>query len=120
MANKRDFKKYVDSVGASVCEAMMTTYYNVKDVDKEAVEKAMGMTLAAVENARAHSNIFFDKGSKAFESGKEYSKEKKDFFDKLFDKINADFSKEIDAAIKVFNAAIPQQAKEENKKAVAQ
>lgn len=119
MANKREFKKYVEAIGASACEAMMETYYNVEGADKAAIEKAMGQVLGAVGAARAHANVFFDKGHKAFENPAEYSKAKAEFFKKLFVKINDDFAKELDAALKVFNAAIPANVKEDYKKAVA-
>lgn len=119
MANKREFKKYVEAVGASACDAMMATYYNVEGADKEAIEKAIVKVLGAVGEARANSNVYFDKGVKAFENQAEYSKAKGEFFKKLFDKINADFAKNIDEALKIFNAAIPQSVKDEYKKAVA-
>lgn len=120
MANKRDFKKYAEAVGASAIEAMTATYYNVEGADKDAIAKAIEQVLGAVGAAQSHANVFFDKGRKAFDSDKEYAKAKADFFKALFNKINSDFSAEIDAALKTFNAAIPQKAKEENKQAVAQ
>lgn len=120
MANKREFKKYVEAVGASACEAMMSTYYNVDGVDKKAVSDAIEKALAAVVSARSKANVFFDKGHKAFESAAAYSKAKEDFFKKLFAKINDDFAADLDAALKIFNAAIPQNVKEEQKKAVAE
>lgn len=115
MANKREFKKYVEAIGSSTCEAMMETYYNVKGVDKEAIEKAIEKVLGAIGAAQSNSNIYFDKGVKAFANPKEYSYEKKIFFKKLFDKISVDFNKEIDEALKIFNAAIPQEVKEQQK-----
>lgn len=120
MANKREFKKYVDAVGASACEAMMATYYNCEGVDQDAVEKAMSKVLAAVGTARAHSNVKFDKGVKAFADSKEYKKAKEEFSDKVFNKINNDFAAQLDEALKIFNAAIPQKEKDANKKAVTE
>jgi hypothetical protein len=119
MANKREFKKYADAVGASACEAMMTTYYTVEGADKKAISDAIEQVLCAVAAARSNADITFDKGVKAFDSLADYSKAKKDFYKKLFVKVNDDFAKDLDKAIKAFNAAIPAQAKEENKKAVA-
>lgn len=116
MANKREFKKYAEAVGASVCEAMMLAYYNQKGVDKDAVEKAIAKVLGATAAAKSNSNITFDKGHKAFADPEEYSKAKADFFVKLFAKINDDFNSEIDSAVKIFNAAIPQSVKDEQKK----
>lgn len=119
MANKREFKKYVEAVGANACEAMMTTYYNCDGVDKATVEKAIGQVLGAVGAARANANIFFDKGAKAFDNREDYSKAKHAFFKKMFAKIVDDFNAQLDAAIKTFNSAIPEKVKEENKAAAA-
>ena len=118
MANKRQFKKYTTALGAAVCEDMMVAYYNVKDIDKKAVEEAVAQVIEAVETANANANVFFDKGAKAFESREVYAAAKKKFFNALFDKIIADFSAAIDGAMKKFNAAVPAAVKEENKKAV--
>lgn len=115
MANKREFKKYVEAVGASACDEMMSAYYTVDGIDKDSVSKAVEQVLCAVAAARANANVFFDKGSKAFSSRKEYSKAKQDFFEKLFEKINGDFSKQLDEALKVFNSAVPREVKEQNK-----
>lgn len=120
MANKREFKKYVDAVGASACDAMMATYYNVEGADRKAISEAIGKVLGAIGAARAHANIYFDKGHKAFESPRQYGKAKEEFFKKLFAKISDDFNAELDGALKVFNAAIPAEAKEENRKAAAE
>lgn len=119
MANKREFKKYVEAVGVSACNAMMATYYNVEGADKEAIEKAMAQVLGAIGAARSHANVKFDKGMKAFPDATAYAKAKKEFFRKVFVKISDDFSKELDAALKTFNAAIPQEVKDQYKKAVA-
>lgn len=119
MANKREFKKYVEAIGASACNAMMATYYNVEGADKDEIEKAIAQVLGAVGTARAHANVRFDKSVKAFGSKEEYAKAKEDFFKKVFVKINDDFSKELDASLKTFNAAIPQSVKDQYKNAVA-
>lgn len=118
MANKREFKKYVEAIGASACEAMMATYYNVEGADKNEIAKAIEKVLGAVGTARSNANVTFDKGVKAFPSLSDYSKAKKDFNKKLFVKISDDFTKELDEALKQFNAAIPASVKEAQKKAV--
>lgn len=119
MANKREFKKYTEALGAALCDEMMISYYNVEGIDKEKVSNAIAKVLGAIGMATSNSNIFFDKGAKAFENKKEYSKARKEFFKKLFDKINSDFTGTIDEALKEFNSAIPAAVKEENKKAVS-
>lgn len=120
MANKREFKKYADAVGASIVENMMIAYYNVEGVDRKGVGEAVGMVLAAIEKAKNNSNVYFDKGHKAFADMKEYSVEKRKFFRVLFDKIVKDFDADVQAALKVYNAALPESVKAEQKKAVAE
>lgn len=115
MANKRDFKKFTEASGASLCENMMIAYYNVEGIDKEKVEQAIGQVLTAVETALINSNIHFDKGPRAFENQGEYSKARNKFYRALFDKIDVEFDAALGSALKVFNAAIPAAAKEANK-----
>lgn len=117
MANKRNFKKVVEAIGASVCEPMMAYYYTADDENRQKVEKLIAKVLGAVGAASANADITFDKGVKAFDSLKEYSKAKKDFFKKLFEKINNDFTKEIDESLKEFNALLPDEVKAANKNA---
>lgn len=119
MANKREFKKYVEAVGASACDAMMATYYNVEGVNKESIENSIRMVLGAVGVARSNADVTFDKGVKAFDTMKDYSKAKAEFYKKLFSKINNDFAQSIDEAIKVFNAAIPQSVRDSYKEALS-
>lgn len=118
MANKRTFKKFVDALGASVVEEMMIAYYNVEGADRKMISEAVGTVLDAVENAKSNSNVYFDKGIKAFEDKKQYSAEKKKFFVALFNKIYSDFDGEVQMALKKFNGALPAAVKEAQKKAV--
>ncbi len=114
MVNKREFKKYVDAVGASVCNGMMEAYYSIDGIDKEAVQSAVTKVLGAIGAAKSNANRFFDRGPKGFADMKEYSRAKREFFRALFNKITADFSKEVDEALKQFNAAIPESARKAN------
>lgn len=114
--NKQQFKKAAEAAGASICEEMMTVYYNVKGVDKDKISQAVAKTLGATAAAKSNANVFFDRGRKAFASDAEYSKAKAEFFKKLFKKIRDDFNKEISEALKLFNEAVPAEVKEGNKK----
>ena len=121
MPNKREFKKYADALGASVVEEMMIAYYNVEGADRKAIGDAVGKVLAAIEDAKNKSNVYFDKGAQAFRGDmKEYAKEKRAFFRALFNKIENDFNDQINAAIKEFNAALPESVKRAQKEAVAE
>ena len=113
--NKRDFKKYVESVGDSACAQMVDIYETVDNIDKTKVTNAVEKVLGAVAAAKSNADVTFDKGVKAFDNLEAYSKAKKTFFKQLFAKINEDFYKELDEAIKEFNAAVPEEVKAENK-----
>ncbi|MCH5227485.1 MAG: hypothetical protein J1F16_06710 [Muribaculaceae bacterium] len=115
--NKRDFKKYVESVGDSACSSMVDVYETVENVDKVKVANAVEKVIAAVAAAKSNADVTFDKGVKAFDSLAEYSKEKKNFYRALFKKIYEDFYKDLDEAVKEFNSAVPEDVKEENKQA---
>lgn len=115
MANKREFKKSVDAVGAAICNEMMAAYYNVEGSDKKAIADAIQKVLGAVVKAKDNSNIFFDKGIKAFEDHQKYSEAKTKFFKTLFNKIHTEFGEEINLALKEFNKAIPENVKKANK-----
>lgn len=119
MPNKREFKKYVDALGASVIEEMMVAYYNAEGADREAISVAVGKVISAIEDAKCKANIFFDRGPKAFASMKEYSKEKRDFFRALFYKIESEFGAEVHSALKDFNGALPESVKKAQKEAAA-
>lgn len=120
MANKREFKKFVESLGASVCDEIMIAYYNVENADKDALAKAIQKVIVAVESARVNSNVHFDRGVKAFADKAEYSKAKKEFYKALFKKVSKEFASELEGALKEFNAALPAEEKERNKAAAAE
>ncbi|MCH5225491.1 MAG: hypothetical protein J1D77_05800 [Muribaculaceae bacterium] len=113
--NKRDFKKYVESVGDSACASMVDVVETVENVDREKAANAVEKVISAVAAAKSNADVTFDKGVKAFENLKEYSKAKKDFYKQLFKKIYEDFYKDLDEAVKEFNAGVPEEVKKENK-----
>lgn len=117
MANKREFKKYVDVLAASVMDEMVSAYYNVANVNQDKIAEAVKLVLGAVGKAKNNANVFFDKGRKAFEDADAYAKAKQTFFRALFDKIETEFNEEINAALKVFNSALPAEEKARNKEA---
>lgn len=117
MANKREFKKYVDAIGASIVENMMIAYYNVDGVDRKGVGEAVGKVLDAIEIAKDNANVYFDRGAKSFADHKEYAVAKRNFFRALFDKIVKDFDAQVQDALKIYNAALPEEVKAQQKEA---
>ncbi|MCM1153252.1 MAG: hypothetical protein NC328_06335 [Muribaculum sp.] len=118
MANKRQFKKTADLLGAQLCETMMTAYVNVPEADKKQIGEAIGKVLQTVETAQRNANTFFDRGVKAFPDHQQYSKAKRDFFKALWKRIYKDFNEGVEAALKQFNAALPEDVKKAQKAAV--
>lgn len=112
--NKRDFKKYVEAVGDSACASMAEVFDTVENIDNAKVADAVEKVICAVAAAKSNADVTFDKGVKAFDNIVEYSKAKKTFYKQLFNKINDDFFKELDEAVKEFNAAVPEEVKKEN------
>ncbi|MCM1369122.1 MAG: hypothetical protein NC204_01990 [Candidatus Amulumruptor caecigallinarius] len=119
MANKREFKKYVDALGAAVIDEMVAAFYNVENADRDKIAKAIESALGAVGKAKNNANIYFDRGARAFEDAGEYRKGKKAFFVALFDKIETEFNEEINESLKLFNAALPEEEKQRNKEIAA-
>lgn len=117
MANKREFKKYVEAVGDSACASMVDVFETVENIDKAKVADAVEKVISAVAAAKSNADVTFDKGVKAFANLKEYSKAKQDFYKSLFKKVNDDFYNDLDEALKLFNSAVPEEVKQENKEA---
>lgn len=115
MANKRDFKKCITALVNNICQDMMLAYYNIDGADCEQIDAAIIDVLSAGEVALLKSNVKFDKTSKAFTSGKEYHTEKMRFNKSLYHHIYNEFNLAIGEALKKFNAAIPQEVKDNNK-----
>ncbi|MCH5234298.1 MAG: hypothetical protein J1E16_03320 [Muribaculaceae bacterium] len=113
--NKRDYKKYVESVGDSALASMVDIAESYDNVDKAKVTDAVQKVISAVAAAKSNADVTFDKGVKAFDNIVAYSKAKKAFFKQLFNKINENFFKELDEAVKEFNSAVPEEVKAENK-----
>lgn len=118
--NKREFKKYVDALGAAVINEMLSAYYNVEGVDQDKLSSAIETMLRAVGNAKLNANITFDKGLRAFGDAKEYGRAKRAFFVQLFDKIDTEFEESTNAALKLFNEALPADEKARNKEIAAE
>lgn len=115
--NKQQFKKAVEAVGASICNEMMSVYYNEKGVDQDKISQAVAKVLGAIAAGKSNANRKFDRGAKSFADAHSYKVAKEDFYKKLFKRIHEDFNSEISTALKLFNEAVPQAVKDANKQA---
>lgn len=115
MANKREFKKYISAVSTSICEYMMDVCTFVPEVNEEEINKAIIAVLTAGEAAVIKANVRYDKSESAFPEGG-YAKARRSFYKALYGKAGKEFNEAIKAAVKIFNAAVPAEVKEQNKK----
>lgn len=113
--NKQEFKKAVEAMGASICNEMMSVYYNEEGVDRDKIAEAVAKVLKATAVAKSNANRCFDRGAKGFADIREYGKAKAEFFKKMFAKNAEDFNAAIADALKDFNQAVPQSVKDANK-----
>ena len=115
MSNKREFKKRIDALSTSAASYMMDVCYLVEGVNEDEITKAVTLVLTAAESAILKSNVKFDKGPKAFPAGG-YGKTRRAFYKQVYAAINKEFDEALNAAVKIFNAAIPAEVKQENVK----
>lgn len=120
MANKREFKKYADAIGADVVNEMLLAYHTVEGADKDKINKAVQIVLGAIGKAKCNANVFFDRGPKGYADRKEYAKDKANFFKNLFNKIETEFGEEVNEGLKLFNEALPESYKAAQKAVAAE
>lgn len=119
MANKRVFKKSVEELADITCGVIVSSFNALDGNGKKVANEVFEKVVSAAAAAKSNADKVFGKKMREFGSAKEYLNAKKDFYKELFNNIQSDFSKEVNEALKEFNAVLPAQAKEDNKKAVA-
>lgn len=107
--NKREYKKAVQALGASLCVEFFSIGNSTPDMNIEKVQESMNNVYAAMSKAIRGANTVFPKRRKEFASNGEYMKAKREFFRELYVNLSAEFSAVIDQALKDFNAALPKQ-----------
>lgn len=115
MANKREFKKYINTVCDNLISDMTYAAYTVEGADKAAIDDAIIGLLKAGAEAVMKSNVKYDKTRRAFDNEHAYIMEKEKFFKALYNKVNKEFAAAVSEAIKKFNAAIPENVKDSQK-----
>ncbi len=115
MANKREFKKYINTVSDNIISDMTYACYSVKDANKDLIEQAVIEVLKAGATAIMKSNVKFDKTRRAFDNQHDYLKAKDSFFHNMYRTINKEFAAAVNDAVKKFNSAVPAAVKEAQK-----
>lgn len=107
MANKREFKKYINTVCNNIISDMTFAAYSIEGANVQGIDEAVIEMLRAGSAAVMKSNIKYDKTRRAFANEREYRAARDRFFHEMYKKINREFSASIEAALKKFNAALP-------------
>ena len=107
--NKREYKKAVQALGASLCVEFFTIGNAAIDMNPGQVQECMNNVYAAMNKAIHGANAVFPKRQKEFATKSEYLKAKREFFRELYVNLSAEYSAVIDKTLKDFNAALPKQ-----------
>ena len=117
MANKRRLKKAIKAVCGDLAGECLVARDLVPNIDTKKMEeiifKVADLQYVTIDNV----SFSFDKGEKSFGNRQEYKTERNKYFRKAFNKLTADFDKNVNDIIREMNAALPQAQKEANKAA---
>lgn len=115
MANKREFKKYVDTICNNLISEMTTACYLYDGIDVKQVDDAIVGLLRAGADALIKSNIKFDKIRGAFDNNHEYLAARNRFFREMYARINTEFTGAVTDAVHKFNVACPEEIRNQAK-----
>lgn len=115
MANKRDLKKEIKYVcGDIAVDALMIRDY-VKDADTQKLEELVIRLADLQQNTLRNISFAFDRSHTSFDNEKAYRKAAHQYFHQAYAKLREEFNKQIFAAVKTLNEAVPAAQKELNK-----
>lgn len=117
MANKRELKKQIQYICGDLAAECLIAKNFVKGVDGEAMKRAIA-NIADLQTATlAMASFSFDKQPKDFASRNLYNKAQSAYYKKAYGSLRAKFLDKVNEIVKEMNAALPQEVKDNNKKA---
>lgn len=117
MANKRELKKEIQYVCGDIAAECLLAKNFVKGVDKKAMKEIILKVADLQVNALANTSFCFDKQPHDFETRNEYNKARNAYYRKAYKSLREKFYAKVNELVKEMNAAIPQEVKDNNKKA---
>ncbi|MFH8143180.1 MAG: hypothetical protein K1V88_07135 [Muribaculaceae bacterium] len=117
MANKRELKKEIKYVCGDLAAECLLAKNFVKGVDAKAMTEIITRIADLQISALNKVTFSFDKLPADFETGAAYRKARKEYFKKAFASLREKFYDKVNAIVKEMNAALPQEVKDNNKKA---
>ena len=115
--NKRSTKKAIRRICGDVAgECIVASHFingvSTEEMHKIVIEAATLQTFSLEKVSVAYDKVPSDVGSK-----REYNKERRAYFKKAFSTLHKEVEAKLQEIVKAMNAALPQEAKDANKKA---
>lgn len=117
MANKRELKKEIRYVCGDLAAECLLAKNFVKGVDKKAMNEIIAKIADLQVSALNNVTFSFDKLPHDFDSGYGYRKARAAYFKKAFASLRGKFYDKVNEIVKEMNAAVPQEVRDNNKKA---
>lgn len=118
MANKRTLKKEIKYVCGDLAAECLLAKNFVRGVDAKVMTEIITEIADLQVSALGHSTFSFDKFPRDFESGQAYRKARSFYFRKAYGSLRGKFYDKVNAIVKEMNAALPQEVKDNNRKAL--
>lgn len=117
MANKRELKKEIQYVCGDLAAECLLAKNFVKGVDAKTMREIIGKIADLQVSALENVSFSFDRLPNDFESGHAYRKARREYFKTAYNSLREKFYNKVNAIVKEMNAALPQEVKDNNKKA---
>lgn len=117
MANKRDLKKEIRYVCGDLAAECLIAKNFVKGVDPKAMTAIVAKVADLQVSALGNSTFSFDKLPHDFETGHAYRKARSAYFKKAYASLREKFYAKVNELVREMNVAIPQEVKDNNRKA---
>lgn len=117
MANKRDLKKEIKYVCGDLAAECLLAKNFVKGVDGDVMKEIINKIADLQVSVLANTSFSFDKLPGDFENRQDYRKAREEYYKKAYTSLRSKFYDKVNALVKEMNAALPQEVKDNNKKA---
>ena len=117
MANKRELKKRIQYVCGDLAAECLLAKNFVKGVDAEAMKRIIAEIADLQISTLAKVSFAFDHLPTDFPSENLYRKARNAYYNKAYASLQSKFLDKVNDIVREMNAALPQEVKENNKKA---
>lgn len=119
MANKRQLKKFIRNFCGSAAAEILLAYGAFPTMERKKVYDIVREIAALQASSLNRVSVSFDKTPDAFDSPRQYSKARRDYYRKAYGKLIKDFDTKMIDIVKEMNEALPEEARQEIKEFIA-